>query len=174
VGLSPEAFRDGLRDGTLAGHVGFPESMRLIADSVGWELERIDEQREPIIARVRRETPAVAVEPGQVAGCLHTAVAYRSGQPAITLVHPQQVLPGLEGTQTGDSIEIRGTPDVRLAGSPEIPGGIGTMALAVNMIPRILTATAGLHTVADLPAPAAILGDARRLACGIRGAATRI
>ena len=46
--------------------------------------------------------------------------------------------------------------------SPEIPGGVGTIALAVNMIPRVLSATPGLHCMADLPVPAAMLGDARR------------
>ena len=166
VGLSPEAFREGVETGRVVGHIGFPESIHLIADAVGWELERIEEHREPIIAQVRRGTPLVTVEAGQAAGCLHTAVAYRAGEPVITLIHPQQILPALEGIETGDAIEILGTPDVRLAGSPEIPGGIGTIALAVNMIPTLLSAAPGLHTPADLPAPAAMLGDARRL---IRG-----
>ncbi|OOG26433.1 dihydrodipicolinate reductase [Thioalkalivibrio denitrificans] len=163
VGLSPEAFREGVADGSVVGHVGFPESIHLIADAVGWEVERIEERREPIIARVRRETPRITVEPGQAAGCLHTAVAYRDGEAVINLIHPQQVLPSAEGIETGDSIEIRGTPDVRLSGSPEIPGGTGTMALAVNTIPVILTAPPGLHTLTDLPAPAAMLGGARGL-----------
>jgi 4-hydroxy-tetrahydrodipicolinate reductase len=164
VGLTPDAFHEGVADGRVVGHVGFPESLRLIADAVGWELERIEERREPIVARVRRETPAITVEPGQTAGCRHTAVAYRAGEAVITLLHPQQVLPAAEGIQTGDRIEIRGTPDVCLAGRREIPGGIGTVALAVNMIPRVLAASPGLHTLADLPAPAAMLGDAQRLA----------
>ncbi len=163
VGLSPEAFAEGLEAGTVVGHIGFPESIHLIAAAVGWDIERIDETREAIIAGVVRETPFVTVQPGQVAGCLHSAVAYRRGEPVITLRHPQQVHPQLEGVETGDRIEIRGTPDVCLAGSPEIPGGQATCALAVNMIPRILTAAPGLHTMADLPVPAAMLGDARRL-----------
>jgi 4-hydroxy-tetrahydrodipicolinate reductase len=170
VGLSPDAFREGLETGSVVGHLGFPESIHLIADAVGWELERIEQRREPIVARVRRETPLVTVEPGQAAGCLHTAVAYRAGEPVITLIHPQQVLPALEGVETGDTIEILGTPNVRLAGSPEIPGGIGTIALAVNMIPTVLSAAPGLRTPADLPAPAAMLGDARR---SVRGRSTR-
>ena len=78
----------------------------------------------------------------------------------ITLDHPQQVQPEAEGIQTGDTIEIQGTPDIRLAGSPEIPGGQGTIALAVNMIPRLLDAAPGLHTMADLPVPAALPGEA--------------
>jgi 4-hydroxy-tetrahydrodipicolinate reductase len=163
VGLSPEAFAAELEAGIVMGHIGFPESVHLIAKAIGWDIERVEEKREPIIAGVARETPFVSVQPGQVAGCLHTAVAYRQGEPVITLRHPQQVHPEAEGVETGDRIEIQGTPDVRLAGHPEIPGGQATCALAVNMIPRILNAPPGLHTLADLPVPAAILGDARRL-----------
>jgi 4-hydroxy-tetrahydrodipicolinate reductase len=162
VGLTPEAFQTGVRERTVAGHVGFPQSIHLIADAVGWEIERIDETRTPIVSQVRRETPFVTVEPGQVAGCLHTAVAYQRGVPVITLLHPQQIHPQLEGVETGDTIEIFGTPNVRLAGTPEIPGGQGTVALAVNMIPRLLNASPGLHTMLDMPVPAAMLGDARR------------
>jgi len=125
-------------------------------------VERIEEHRQPIIARTRRETPFISVEPGQAAGCYHTATAYRAGRPVITLIHPQQIQPEREGVSTGDTIEIVGNPNVRLAGSPEIPGGIGTVAMAVNMIPTLLNATPGLHTLSDLPAPAAMLGDVRR------------
>jgi 4-hydroxy-tetrahydrodipicolinate reductase len=163
VGLTPQAFQAGLENGTVAGHVGFLQSIHMIADAIGWEIERVTERREPIISGVRRETPFVTVFPGQVAGCLHTAVAYRQAKPVITLIHPQQVHPEVEGTETGDTIEIFGTPNVRLAGRPEIPGGTGTIALAVNMIPRVLSATPGLHTMADLSVPAALLGDARKL-----------
>lgn len=163
VGLTPEEFAAGVAEGRVVGHVGFPESMAMIAASLGWEIDRIEQAREPIVARVRRETPFVVVEPGSVAGCRHTAVAYREDRPVITLVHPQQVRPEAEGLATGDEIHILGEPEVHLAGSPEIPGGTATAALAVNMIPRVLAAPPGLLTMADLPVPAAIEGDVRSL-----------
>jgi 4-hydroxy-tetrahydrodipicolinate reductase len=162
VGLTPEAFRNGLEDGSVLGHMGFQQSIHMIADAVGWEIERVEESREPIVSQVRRETPFVAVEPGQVAGCLHRAVAYRQNRAVITLIHPQQIHPQLEGVQTGDRIEIIGRPGLRLSGSPEIPGGEATAALAVNMIPHVMNAAPGLHVMSDLPVPAAILGDARK------------
>jgi len=162
VGLSPEAFQTGLNNKTIVGHIGFTESMHMIASALGWEIERIEEKREAIVAQVRRETPFISVEPGQVAGCHHTAVAYWEGKPVITLIHPQQIHPILEGVETGDYIEIKGTPNISLSGSPEIPGGQATCALAVNMIPRVLAASPGLHSMADLPVPTAMLGDARK------------
>lgn len=166
VGLTRDAFVAGVADGTVVGHFGFPESVAMIASALGWDIDRVEQTREPIVATIRRETPFVVVEPGNVAGCRHTAVAYAGGRPVITLVHPQQVCPEAEGIATGDTIEIAGEPPVRLSGSPEIPGGTATAALAVNMIARILAAPSGLVSMADLPVPAAIEGDVRRLLRG--------
>jgi 4-hydroxy-tetrahydrodipicolinate reductase len=163
VGLTKEAFLAGVADGSVVGHFGFPESIAMIAAALGWEIDHVDQTREPIIATVRRETPFVIVEPGNVAGCRHTAVAYVGDRPVITLVHPQQVCPEREGIATGDTIEIVGEPPVRLSGSPEIPGGTATAALSVNMIPRVLDAPPGLVSMADLPVPGAIEGDVRRV-----------
>ena len=163
VGLSPEAFLTGLENKTVVGHIGFAKSIHMIVTALGWEIERIEEKREAIVSQVRRETPFITIEPGQVAGCHHTAVAFREGEPVITLIHPQQIHPSLEGIETGDYIEIKGTPNVSLSGTPEIPGGQATCALAVNMIPRVLSAPPGLHTMAELPVPAAMLGDARKM-----------
>ena len=162
VGLAPAAFEAGLRNGSVVGHFGFAESIHMIATAIGWKIDRIEEARTPIVSNVIRETTFVRVEPGMVAGCHHTAVAWRDKTPVIRLDHPQQVHPGAEGLPTGDSIEITGNPDVSLQGSPEIPGGKGTVALAVNMIPQLLNAAPGLYTMADLPVPAALLGDVRQ------------
>ncbi|MBF0249982.1 MAG: NADP-binding protein [Alphaproteobacteria bacterium] len=155
VGLTPEAFAAGVANGTVVGHVGFPQSCHLIAHALGWTLERIDETREPIVSSVHRETAHVTVKPGQVAGCRHTATAYATGRAVITLVHPQQVLPHLEGVETCDDIILDADPPVHLSGRPEIPGGEATVAIAVNSIPNILNARPGLYTMADLPLPAA-------------------
>ena len=163
VGLTPEDFNKGIESGTVVGHIGFPESIHMIASALGWTIDRIEEDRKPIISKVTRATPFMVVQPGQVAGCLHRAVAYRGNTAVVTLNHPQQIHPHAEGVETGDMIEITGTPNLRFVGTPEIPGGVGTCALAVNMIPRVLNAKPGLYSMADLPVPAAILGDTRRL-----------
>jgi 4-hydroxy-tetrahydrodipicolinate reductase len=147
----------------VVGHVGFPESISMIATALGWHIDRIEQQRQPIIARVRRHTPFVTVAPGHTAGCLHTAVAYMQDRAVITLIHPQQVQPHLEDVATGDCIDIAGEPPIHFASSPEIPGGMATVALAVNMIPRVLNAAPGLKSMAELPVPAAIMGDLRSL-----------
>lgn len=61
VGLTPQTFQKGPKDGTVVGHCGFPQSIHLIAGALGWEIERTEETREPIVSQVRRATPFVTV-----------------------------------------------------------------------------------------------------------------
>jgi 2,4-diaminopentanoate dehydrogenase len=159
VGTTPEQFDSGIKDGSIVGHVGFPESMSLIASALGVNLTRIEQTKEPILSQTERQTPHVTVKPGMVAGCKHIAYGYVGDKLFITLEHPQQVHPGLENVDTGDYIYISGTPEISMAIKPEIPGGIGTIAIAVNMIPSLVAAAPGLRTMADLPVPRALLGE---------------
>jgi len=158
VGLHPEEFQAGLARGTIVGHVGFPESISLIARALGWRLDRVEQRKEPIISTVRRQTRYVTVEPGQVAGCSHTASGYAGEEELIRLEHPQQVLPELAGVATGDYINVEGTPGIAMSIRPEIPGGLGTIAMAVNAVPLVMAAKPGLLTMIDLPLPRAIPG----------------
>jgi len=159
VGTTPEGFREGLRKGEIVGHVGFQQSTRLIGKALGWHIDRVVEEREPIITKVERKTKYAHVTPGNVAGCRHIARAYSDGREVIFLEHPQQICPEAEGVETGDYITIDGDPPVNLSIRPEIPGGTGTIAIAVNMIPLVLGARPGLLTMADLPVPRAILSS---------------
>ena len=93
------------------------------------------------------------MEPGNVAGCRHTARAFSRGKELIFLEHPQQICPEAEGVETGDYVTIDGDPPLHLSIKPEIPGGTGTIAIAVNMIPLVISARPGLLTMADLPVP---------------------
>lgn len=163
VGVTPEKFRQGVEDGTIVGHFGFPESIAMIAKALGWNIDRIEQSREPIVSEVVRESEFVKIEPGITAGCNHSATAYIGDKPVIKLTHPQQVHPHLGNVTTGDHIEIQGEPNIRISGSPEIPGGVGTTALAVNMIPRVIGAAPGLKSMIDLPVPGAIMGNACKI-----------
>lgn len=158
VGTTPEAFRKGVAEGSIVGHVGFPESIHMISEALGLGVDRIEESREPIISQVYRETPHVKVEPGMVAGCAHTGVGYRGEEEVIRLVHPQQIHPHLENQATGDYIHIIGEPEVQMAITPEIAGGKATIGITVNMIPHVVAASPGLKRMIDLPAPAALMG----------------
>ncbi|MBP5468161.1 MAG: NADP-binding protein [Candidatus Riflebacteria bacterium] len=159
VGTTPEAFYAGLKDGSIVGHIGFPESITMISDALGLGVDKIEQTREPIISNTHRETPVVKVEPGMVAGCRHIAVGYSKGVEVIKLIHPQQIHPEVEKVDTGDYIKITGDPNISLSIKPEIPGGKGTMAAAVNMIPLVFRANPGLKRMSDMPIPACLMGE---------------
>ena len=159
VGTTPDAFRAGIADGSIVGHVGFPESIHMISDALGLGVDRIEQSREPIISKVHRETPFIKVEPGMVAGCAHIGIGYCGDREVIRLIHPQQIHPQLENQETGDYIHIYGIPEIHMAIQPEIKGGIATEGIAVNMIPHVVAATPGLKRMIDLPSPAALMGE---------------
>lgn len=164
VGLSVEEFNKRVEEDTLAGHVGFPETITMISDALGWELsDDIKLTRAPIVSSVYRKAPYAEVQPGDVAGCNMKGFGYVDGEQKIEMLHPQQVEPQLEGGETGDYITIKGTPNINMSITPEIPGGIGTIAMTVNMIPNVINSRPGLKTMIDLPVPRAIMGDMRDL-----------
>lgn len=158
VGTTPAQFAEGIKKGNIVGHIGFPESIRMIADALGWEIEKIEQTREPIISNVYRETPVVKVQPGMVAGCKHIGIGYdKNGKEKIKLIHPQQIHPELEKIDTGDYINIYGDPEIHMSNKPEIPGGKGTIATTVNMIPQVYySEKAGLLSMLDFQIPCSI------------------
>lgn len=164
VGLKVDEFNKKVEDGTLDGHVGFPESIQMITDALGWKLSKdVELTKAPIVSNVYRKAPNAEVQAGDVAGCNMQGFGYVDGELKIEMLHPQQVEPQLEGGETGDYINIQGTPNVNMAITPEVPGGIGTIAMCVNMIPHVINSRPGLKTMIDLPVPRAIMGDMREL-----------
>jgi len=153
VGVSVEEFERGVANGSIVGHIGFQESINLIAHAMGWKIDRIEETRAPIITSVARETPAVKVAPGDVCGCRHIGWGYSGDELKIELVHPQQIRPEAEGQETGDYIKIFGDPNIVMSNQPEIPGGKGTYASVGNYLPLIGAARPGIVTVVDMPLP---------------------
>ncbi len=163
VGITLDEFNHGVETATLAGHVGFSESVNMIADALGVKLDGFEQQMKPIVTTVDRKSKYGEALKGNVAGVNMTGQGLVNGEVFIDMKHPQQIEPEMEGTHTGDYINLKGTPDIHMAITPEIDGGIGTIAMCVNMIPHVLNAKPGLKTMIDLPVPRAILGDMRDL-----------
>jgi 4-hydroxy-tetrahydrodipicolinate reductase len=163
VGITLDKFNHGVETGTLAGHVGFAESIHMIADALGNPVNGFTQQMKPIVTSVDRKSKYGEALKGNVAGVNMTGQGLVDGEVFIDMKHPQQIEPELEGTNTGDYINLTGTPNIHMAITPEIDGGIGTIAMCVNMIPHVLNARPGLKTMIDLPVPRAILGDMREL-----------
>ncbi|MBA2778430.1 NADP-binding protein [Billgrantia kenyensis] len=151
VGLTIQAFERAVAAGEVVGHVGFRQSICLMAAQLGWPVDRIEEHKVPIVTRVARSTPHVSVAPGEVAGCHHEAVAYCGDREVIRLEHPQQIRPELEGIETSDFARISGDQAIEMRISPEVGGGAGTAACAVNAIAYLPLARPGLVHLNELP-----------------------
>lgn len=163
VGLSLKDFNEKLENNELSGHVGFVESTYMIADALGLEVKDFKQSMKPIVTSVDRKSPYGFAKAGDVAGVDMRSFATLSNETKIDMVHPQQIEPELEGIHTGDYIKIKGSPEINLSNVPEVEGGIGTIAICVNMIPHVINAKPGLKTMIDLPVPRAIMGDVRNL-----------
>ena len=166
IGITKEDFIEGVKTGHLSGHVGFHESIQMIADAIGWKVDKVETTMDPIMTDVDRKSEYGFAKAGNVAGVAMKGEGFvNGGKNLIHMDHPQQIEPEQVGVKTGDYVIIKGTPNVNMVNSPETPGGIGTIAMCVNMIPQVINARPGLHTMIDLPVPRAIMGDMRDLIC---------
>lgn len=146
AGMTEAEFRAAVDSGVIKHH-GLPESVAMVADGLGLELEEISETIQPVIAKEKVKTEFLQVAPGQVAGVHQIARGMGGGEERIYL--ELQMYVGAK--QSSDTISLTGDPDISLT----IPGGthgdIATAAVVVNSIPAILAAPAGLRTSRDLP-----------------------
>jgi 4-hydroxy-tetrahydrodipicolinate reductase len=163
IGLTLDEFNKKKEAGKMSGHVGFHESISMIAEAIGWKVDQITQDMEPIVTDVDRKAPYGYAKAGDVAGVAMEAEGVVDGVVKINMEHPQQIEPEQVGVKTGDYVIIKGTPNINMVNSPEVPGGIGTIAMCVNMIPQVINAKPGLKTMIDLPVPRAIMGDMRLL-----------
>jgi hypothetical protein len=148
AGLTPEQFQRGLDGGTLR-HVGFRESMQMIADALGWTLDRTTEQVAPRIAEQPVESEVMAVQAGFVSGLIQHAVGYVGGEPRITL-HLEAYLGAPESY---DLVVIDGSPPIHSKIAGGVHGDIATASMVVNSIPVVLDAEPGFRTMRELRLP---------------------
>ena len=148
AGLTTEQFQKKVDDGSVR-HVGLTESIAMIADSLGWTLDRITDDIQPKLATVTISSEFLAVDPGYVCGIIQDGVGFQKGEPVIRL-HMEAFLGSPE---TYDSVEIEGSPKLSMKIAGGIHGDVATASIAVNMIPKVLNAPPGLHTMRDLPLP---------------------
>ena len=146
AGMSVEEFRGQVQAGVIKHH-GLPESAAMIADSLGLRVDTIQESIEPVVAQETVRSEFLEVAPGRVIGVRQVARGLGDGQENVRL----ELEMYLGAPEPVDSIEISGTPDLRLAIPGGIHGDLATAAIAVNCIPALLEAKPGLLTSRDIP-----------------------
>jgi len=147
-GLTPEQFAEKVKAFTVR-HVGLTESVAMIADGLGWKLDRITDEIQPRIAGAPVESQFLKVEAGRVCGIVQDGVGYVKGKPVITL-HMEAYLGAPE---TYDSVQIEGSPNLHVKAIGGYHGDVATTSITVNTIPKALAASPGLHTMQTLALP---------------------
>jgi 4-hydroxy-tetrahydrodipicolinate reductase len=148
AGLTTEQFQKKVDDGSVR-HVGLTESIAMIADAMGWTLDRISDDIQPKLATVTISSEFLAVDPGYVCGLIQDGVGYRKGDAVIRL-HMEAYLGAPESY---DSVDIEGSPRLSMKIAGGIHGDVATASIIINSIPKVLQAPPGLHTMRDLSLP---------------------
>jgi len=160
IGYTQDEFARGHEEGTIAGHVGFPESIEMVCERLGLELDGpVEETFEPYVAETPAPTRYGEVEAGRTEGFTQRAVGMVGGRARIQLELVLHLRPHSASLEPSDSIEIDGLHPVRLTLKPGMDAILATSAQLVNAIPVVLAATPGLKSVKDLPPTTAWLGD---------------
>jgi len=159
AGLTNDEFKAKIANGEITGHVGLEQSIAMIAKAVGWRLEKIEVTPvEPVVAKEAVASSVIKVKPGNVAGLRQKAMGIMEKREAIVLDFQAY----LGAKEEYDAIRIEGVPNVNQKIQPCVHGDMGTVAVIVNSIQKVLQAPAGLLTMKDLPVPSAVLEDMRK------------
>ena len=148
AGLTREQFQKKVDDASVR-HVGLAESVSMIADAMGWKLDKITDEIQPKIAEATVASEFLAVDPGYVCGIVQDGVGYSKGKPIITL-HMEAYLGAPESF---DQVEVTGSPNIKSKIAGGVHGDVATASITVNSIPKILEVAPGLHTMRDMPIP---------------------
>ncbi|NOZ21601.1 MAG: dihydrodipicolinate reductase [Planctomycetes bacterium] len=158
AGMAPEEFRCEVEAGRM-GHVGLVESIAFLASGLGWAVDRIEEQIEPVVADASVKTDYFDVRPGQVKGIHQTGAGWVKGEKVIEM----DLLMCMAPDEPGDRIQVSGDPDMDIRICGGTPGDVATPAALVNAIPRVLAAAPGLVTMKDISLPSVLAAGRMRI-----------
>jgi len=159
AGLTVGEFKRKIESKQITGHVGLEQSVAMIADALAWKLDRIKvEPVEPVIAKNAVESEAIRVKAGNAAGLRQKVKGVMRGREVVILDFQAYI--GAE--EEYDTVTVKGVPPINQKISPCVHGDVGTIAMVVNMIPKVINAPPGLLTMKDLPIPSATVEDMRK------------
>lgn len=146
AGLTAKAFNERVESGKIR-HVGLTESMHLVAEKLGWTLDRTEDVVEPVITDVAVSGEGWTVDPGNATGVNQVGHGFVGEDEVITLVFRAAI----GQPDPRDTVTLKGDPDYVV----NVPGGthgdVATCAIVTNAVATAATAPRGLRTMADVP-----------------------
>lgn len=148
AGLGIDAFRKKEATGELR-HVGLQESVYLLANSIGLELDKVTESLNPVIAESEVASEVIKVKKGDARGVEQIAYGYKDDECKIKM----HFKAAIGEPKSFDKVTIKGVPNFSSEIEGGINGDIATCAITINCINSILKAPAGLQTMATVAVP---------------------
>ena len=145
AGMTPAEFKIAMASGRM-GHVGLPESMAMLFATFNKKLVTYKEKIMPVIAKKQTTTSFFDVAAGNVIGLRQTARGFSESGEFCKMTFVAY----LDNREDRDTIKLSGSPDLRIT-LEGTNGDIGTAAITINAIKRVVQASAGLVTMKDLP-----------------------
>ena len=146
AGLTPEEFEEKLQSGKIR-HVGFSESIRMIAGALGWKLDKVEDIVAPVIAEKATGSQFIQVEVGQCAGLRQLGYGYLNGEQVITL----ELQAYLGHPEPRDTVTVYGDPEIHSNIAGGVNGDVATCSMVLNALQAVQNAAPGLRTMADVP-----------------------
>jgi hypothetical protein len=148
AGLTLDEFKKKEATGTLR-HVGLQESVYLLANSMGLELDEVTESLHPVIAETAVASQAINVDKGDARGVEQIAHGYENGICKIKM----HFKAAIGESRSFDKVTIKGVPNFTSEIDGGINGDIATCAITINCIHSVLKAPVGLQTMATIAVP---------------------
>jgi len=145
AGLTLPQFHEKVTAGTLR-HVGLTESAHMIAHHLGWKLEKVTEDLNPVIAEKDIVGGYIPITRGLACGVAQVARGFMNRKEVILL----QFRAAVGEPESFDRIEIKGVPDVVSTIAGGVNGDIATCAITINAIRSVVNSRPGLRTMVDM------------------------
>jgi 4-hydroxy-tetrahydrodipicolinate reductase len=151
TGLTTEEFHKKISEKEITGHVGLTQSIQMILAALDLEYDEITEYPPKEITTEKEFTTSYGekVPKGYVCGLRSIAIAKKRDKDVVFLDFTAYA----GEHEEFDSVEIEGIPNIYQKIIGGVHGDIGTAAMVVNLIPKIIEAKSGLLTMKDLPVP---------------------
>jgi 4-hydroxy-tetrahydrodipicolinate reductase len=145
VGEDPKLVEERLAKGEITGHVGYAESVYLIALAGDLNLTKVVEWQGVVPAEETVESAGIRVEKGMNRGISGYGAGYVGDREVIRVEFHAYV-----GAPEYEEVEVEGKEYSVKWRSTGTPGDLGTATVALNVAERVPYLTPGLHLMTDL------------------------
>ncbi|MCX8193592.1 MAG: dihydrodipicolinate reductase [Nitrososphaeria archaeon] len=149
LGLEKSVFDEKIKNGELTAHVGYAESICLIADAIRLRLDSVEEHQEALIAEQKIEMNEIKVELGRVRGVRGYGLGLKDGKEVIKI----EFIAALGVDEEFEEIVIEGIPKIVWRNSYGTPGDQATVAMVLNYVPIVIESEPGLKIITQLRPP---------------------